>query len=320
MHLLPRLAIFALLAGCASNAPAPAAPAAPSAPPAAAQAPRSPAAFHVEVSGHGPPMILVPGLSSSGGTWTATVEHLRDRYTCHVLTLAGFAGVPPVPPPLIPTVKAALVQYITEQKLDRPVIVGHSLGGVLALDVAAERPDLVGPLVIVDSVPFLGIMVGATTVEDVRPIADQIRAGIAGQTQAQYEAFVRSGTATRSMVASPADHERIVGWGLRSERATVTDAFTSLLTTDLRPRLGRITSPALVIGTWIGLRNRGADRNSTVKTFHDQYAGLPRMHFALTDTAHHFVMFDDFPWFIAQLDGFLADPDAAVRDRGFPKE
>jgi pimeloyl-ACP methyl ester carboxylesterase len=265
-------------------------------------------------------MILIPGLSSSGETWTATVEHLRDRYTCHVLTLAGFAGVPPIPPPMLPTVKAALVRYIDEHKLDHPVIVGHSLGGVLALDLAADRPDLVGPLVIVDSVPFSGIMMGATTVEQVRPIADQIRAQMSGQTQAQYQATVRSGVYTKSMVTSPTDHERVVGWSAASDHATVADAFASLLVLDLRPRLARITSPTLVIGEWIGLRDRGVDRAAAVQTFHDQYAGLARMHFAMTDTARHFIMFDDLPWFVAQLDGFLRDPDAAVRERGFPKE
>jgi hypothetical protein len=122
------------------------------------------------------------------------------------------------------------------------------------------------------------------------------------------------------MVTSPADHERVVGWGVASDPATVADAFASLLVLDLRPRLARITSPTLVIGTWIGLRDHGVDRNAAMQTFHDQYAGLARMHFAMTDTARHFVMFDDFPWFIAQVDGFLTDPDAAVRDRGFAKE
>jgi N-formylmaleamate deformylase len=314
MHLLPRLAVLALV-GCASSSSTPAA-----APPAPAGKPSAPTAFRVEVSGHGPPMILIPGLSSSGETWTTTVEHLRDRYTCHVLTLAGFAGVPPVPPPLLPTVKTALARYIAEQRMDRPVVVGHSLGGALALDFAADHPELVGALVIVDSVAFGGIIVGASTVEQAQPIADQIHAQMSGQTQAQYQAVVRSGVFTKSMVTSPADHERVVGWGVASDPATVADAFASLLVLDLRPRLARITSPTLVIGTWIGLRDHGVDRNAAMQTFHDQYAGLARLHFAMTDTARHFVMFDDFPWFVAQVDGFLTDPDAAVRDRGFAKE
>jgi N-formylmaleamate deformylase len=57
------------------------------------------APFTVKVTGHGKPMILIPGLASSGDTWVGTVAHFKQRYTCYVLTLAGFAGVPPIQPP-----------------------------------------------------------------------------------------------------------------------------------------------------------------------------------------------------------------------------
>ena len=53
-----------------------------------------PTAFRVQVAGHGRPMILIPGLSSSGDTWKSTVAHYQDRYTTHTVTLAGFSGVP----------------------------------------------------------------------------------------------------------------------------------------------------------------------------------------------------------------------------------
>lgn len=50
--------------------------------------------FDVAVKGKGPAMILIPGLASSGEVWDTTVEHFKDRYECHVLTLGGFAGAP----------------------------------------------------------------------------------------------------------------------------------------------------------------------------------------------------------------------------------
>jgi N-formylmaleamate deformylase len=314
MHTIPTLMVAVALASCATGATtAPLHTTAPSTPPAAAS-------FRVEVTGKGPPMILIPGLASSGETWATTVEHLRDRYTCHVLTLAGFAGVPPIGAALLPAAKSDLARYVTAQRLVEPVIIGHSLGGELALDFAAEHPELVGPLVIVDSLPFLGAITGAKTVEDTRPWLEQMRSGMTNQHGAQREASLRA--STREMVTSAADHERIVSWGLASDRATVADAFVELFATDLRPRLARITVPVLVIGTWIGYRDRpgGADRASFVQSFRDQYAALPRLHFVLSETARHFVMFDDLPWFTAQLDRFLADPDAAVRDRGFTAE
>src|SRR5690242_5501465 len=74
-----------------------------------------PHSFRVAVSGRGRPMILIPGLASSGDTWTTTVARLRERYECHVLTLAGFAGVPPIPEPLFATVRSELAAYIRER-------------------------------------------------------------------------------------------------------------------------------------------------------------------------------------------------------------
>ena len=78
-------------------------------------------------------MILIPGLASSGETWDTTVARYRARFACHVLTVAGFAGVPPIDGPLLPAVHRDLAEYIRAQKLDRPIIVGHSLGGTIAL-------------------------------------------------------------------------------------------------------------------------------------------------------------------------------------------
>ena len=89
----------------------------------------TPTSFRVQVVGKGRPMILIPGLMSSGETWNSTVARYQDRFECHVLTLAGFAGVPPITTPLLATVRTELADYIRGQQLDRPVIVGHSLGG-----------------------------------------------------------------------------------------------------------------------------------------------------------------------------------------------
>ena len=54
--------------------------------------------FQVEVSGQGDHVILIPGLSCSGDVWQETVSVLQKNYTCHVLTLPGFAGQPALSP------------------------------------------------------------------------------------------------------------------------------------------------------------------------------------------------------------------------------
>ena len=122
-----------------------------------------PRSFHVTKVGHGRPMVLIPGLLSSGEVWQATVERFKTRYECHVLTLAGFAGQPPAAlagRPFLETVGRDLARYIEVERLDRPILVGHSLGGFVAFAVAAAHPDAVGPIVAVDGVPFLPALIG----------------------------------------------------------------------------------------------------------------------------------------------------------------
>ena len=126
----------------------------------AATAPTAPYSFHVTVTGHGQPMLLIPGLMSDGSVWDGLVARYRDRYELHVLTLPGFAGVPPLAAdaPFLVTVRDEIIHYVREHRLVRPVLVGHSLGGFLAFSIAATDPTAVGPIVSVDGVPFLSAL------------------------------------------------------------------------------------------------------------------------------------------------------------------
>lgn len=281
-------------------------------------------AFAVKISGHGQPMILIPGLNSSGATWDSTVAHYQNHYTCYVLTLAGFAGQPPIQGPLLPAVREQLAAYIVAQHLHRPVIVGHSLGGSLALDLAEHHPNLVGPLVIVDSLPFYpGAWFGAKTLADAQPILKQMQTGMAHMTEAQYIASAKSGASTNAMTLSPERQKTLEQWGVTTDMHTFIRADMELMNMDLRPGLAKITSPTLLLGTWMGwvkqISGYGPKltRADFVASFKQQYATLPHLHFAMADHSEHFIMWDDPAWFFQQLDSFLANPEQTVQRRGF---
>src|SRR5262245_50142443 len=283
--------------------------------------------FRVQVTGSGRPILLIPGLASSGDTWTTTVDHLSGRFTCHALTLAGFAGTSPIDGPLFPAVRYDLAEYIREQHLDRPIVIGHSLGGMLAMALAADHPDLVGPLVLVDAMPFLaGPNMQVKSLEEARPIVANIDAYMSSMTPQQWNAYATSGASTRYMVTSASDAETLVRWSVATDRHTLTRALVEAYSVDLRNDIARITSPVLALGTWRGWHDQLAankvdvPKEAFMGSFAEQFAKLPRLHFVLHDTARHFIMWDDPTWFFREIDAFFADPISATRDRGLDSQ
>jgi N-formylmaleamate deformylase len=263
------------------------------------------AAFHVTVTGHGRAMILIPGLSSAGETWDTTVDHFKGRFECHVLTIAGFAGVPRVPAPMLDRVVDGLAAYVRDQRLTRPVVVGHSLGGFLALRFAIRYPELSGPIVDVDGYAnYLRLTGAPSSPEQARSTGQSIRQNMGGMTLEAYDAYVKSGVATRTMVRTDPDFERLVKWGLASDRTAVADALAELYETDLRPDLARIKTPTLVLAAWQSYA-QFTDHDRHVKALHDQFDALPGVQIEINDTAVHFIMWDDPQWMFSLMERFL---------------
>ncbi len=268
----------------------------------------SAASFQVEIHGTkgAPAMILIPGLASSGEVWAQTVARYGPRYECHVLTLAGFAGVPAAEkqPGFLLRVRLDLAAYIKANKLRQPTLLGHSLGGFVALSLAAAEPSLAGDLVIVDALPALAAVFPAAF--DPAPMRDRILA----QSRAEYEEFIRSGASLRPMVTSPAHLQRLQQWSLQSDQWTVAHAMFELYNADIRAELPNVRSRTLILGSWFAMKDF-TTRDAVEANFRKQYAPLPRHRFALSNTGRHFLMYDDPDWFFSQIDQFLtpeADP------------
>ena len=266
----------------------------------------APTAFTVEVTGQGSPVILIPGLASSGAVWQSTVARLcgpQAGRQCHVLTLAGFAGVAPVDGDMLAQAEAQLAGYIAAQKLRQPAIIGHSLGGFLALKMAIDHPEHTGKLVIVDALPALGAtQLPSITKEQLQAMSQQMQTAMRAQDAVTASASQRRSVA--GMATAPADVERIIGWGQRSDKDTVINAMGTLMASDLRQDVARIASPTLVLGTWIAYKDF-APRAAIEQTFRSQYAQLPGARVEMADTARHFIMYDQPDWMFGRIEQFL---------------
>jgi pimeloyl-ACP methyl ester carboxylesterase len=104
----------------------------------------------------GPDLLLVHGLTDSSGGWGQAVAHWGRSYRVTTLDLRGHGESPRFteaelqghPGDLMVEDVVAVVS-----RLERPVVVGHSLGGAIALAVGAHHPELVRALVLEDPAP-----------------------------------------------------------------------------------------------------------------------------------------------------------------------
>ena len=111
--------------------------------------------LHVERCGTGAPIVFIHGMGTSSATWVTCMELLEDRFTVVALDLLGHGQSPLLDDPAEYTRDRALDDLDDVlADLDSPaVLVGHSLGGYLALAHAATRPGAVRGVVVLNTGP-----------------------------------------------------------------------------------------------------------------------------------------------------------------------
>lgn len=259
----------------------------------------------IKISGSGEPIIFIPGLASSGEVWAETVAQLSASFTCHVVTLPGFAGQEAfsLEEGFLPQVAEQIGTYLSS--LDSPVIlIGHSLGGFLSLQLANQFPNQIKKAIIVDSYPFYSAAMNpAATVAGMKPMADQMKQMLLATSA---EDFVKQQTAGMSIMTSSPDRiPTAVKWSVESDRATFAQALYELMLTDYRQQLASVKTPLLVLGAWYSGKNYGLTEESVHANFARQYQLAENVQIEMAPTAHHFIMWDNPQWFIEKVTAFI---------------
>lgn len=260
----------------------------------------------VVTRGSGPDIILVPGLASHRDVWAGVADSLDDRYRLHLVQVKGFAGLEPeanADGEVSAPVAEEIARYIDEMELERPAVIGHSMGGSIGMMLAARHPDAVGRLMVVDMVPALGPLFGPpnATPEQIRAAADTFRARIladtAGAPNGVLEQMFPGMTRVDSM--RPTLREGVRG----TDRRTAANAFHELILADLRPQLSRITVPVTVLYVVPPEAPMPADQYD--RMMRESFASAPGARVVHIEESNHFIMWDRPSRFIAEVDTLM---------------
>ncbi|WP_394747844.1 alpha/beta fold hydrolase [Spongiimicrobium salis] len=273
-----------------------------------AQSIATPYPFDVQIKGKGKPIILIPGLACSGEVWNETVAELQDQYECHVLTLAGFSTQKPITldSGFLPKIERSIKTYIQKELKEKPILIGHSLGGFLSMSLASHDSALLEKIIIVDSYPFMAAAYNPNATEkNIVPQAQMMKRMILQTPDSTYakQQKVTMGT----MMRDPQKIELSTQWAIASSKETIGQAMYELMTTDLRDEVAHISVPTLVLGNWFAGKDYGITKAMTQQNFESQFQKSTFVTIEIAEKAKHFIMWDEPNWFYDKVENFIAN-------------
>ncbi len=254
-------------------------------------------AIRITKSGKGAPIIFLPGFITPGSMWDETVKNLKGNYETHLVSYAGFNGIEPIPTPWYDTIKKELIVYAKTNKLTNLKLIGHSMGGNLAVDLAAELGSAVDRVIIVDALACMReVMMPGVPAE-----AFQYESKYNKQMlEATDEAFQQTATMmAQGMTTVPEKQALIKSWILEADRKTYVYGYTDLLKLDLRPALALIKVPVLILGAPF------PSKEVVLPNYEKQYAALTTKTLEIAPAGRHYIMFDQPEWLYTQINNFL---------------
>ena len=271
----------------------------------AAQA--EPTRFTVTVSGAGPDVILIPGLSSAPHVYDGILTQLEATHRVHRIQIAGFGGLAAganISGNILDGVRDELIAYIGDNGLNKPALIGHSMGGLTALLVASKAPDAVSRVMVIDALPFFSLLINPMATADmVKPFAAQAKAQMMALSDEQFAAAQRQTMAI--LTKTPDGVEKAVVDSLASDRAVVAETMAEVMVRDARTEIPAITVPVTVLQAWDD--TMPAPKPAYLKLWADAYAPLPGVQVKVIENSYHFIMWDQPQAFADAVTAFLTE-------------
>ncbi|MDQ2180694.1 alpha/beta fold hydrolase [Marinifilum sp. D714] len=253
--------------------------------------------IQVEVVGQGEPVLLLPGFTCPGEVWLETVEKISQNRECHIVTYAGFGDVPAIDSSWLQTVKKDIDQYIRKNGFSRLSIVGHSMGGTLALWLASEKQFDIEKLLIIDALPCMGAMMIPNYSSDKISYDTQYNNNLLKMNDEEFRGMAMNMAVFMSKSASK--HQQIVDWMIKADRKTYVYGYTDLLKLDLREDIKNIESQVVILAA------ANPSKSMVEGVYNNQFAALKSKEIVYIENSAHFIMFDQFETYMNELKQLL---------------
>ncbi len=109
--------------------------------------------LHYEECGSGPPLVILHGLLGSGGNWRIIAKRLADIGRVVMIDLPNHGRSPHAPDAHIGMICASVAETMQAAGAERALLLGHSLGGKIAMRLSSEHPEVLAGVIVVDMLP-----------------------------------------------------------------------------------------------------------------------------------------------------------------------
>ena len=192
--------------------------------------------------GDGVPILFLHGIGGAARQFDGQLRHFGAAMRAIAWDMPGYGASAPLPLVSMDALAAELAGFIAALGLDRPVLVGHSLGGMIAQHLVAESPHMARALVLAQTSAAFGSRDPAWAEQFV---ADRLGPLDAGRTMAELAPGMVAGMVGED--ADPAGVALAVDCITHTPDSTYRDTVLAMPGFDRRDALPRIAVPTLVL-------------------------------------------------------------------------
>jgi 3-oxoadipate enol-lactonase len=103
-----------------------------------------------------PPLVFLHGIGGAARAWHGQLDFFKHRYRTIAWDMPGYGGSAPLPTVSIAALADALQGFLQQVRAMKPILVGHSIGGMIVQQLLAKHPRIASAIVLAQTSPAFG--------------------------------------------------------------------------------------------------------------------------------------------------------------------